>query len=273
MIEHFNVTSIGYSHIKSGKVCQDHSSSYSDGTRSVVTACDGHGGDVYVRSQKGSCYASFAMLRAMLDTESLSYRKYTPRAIEHNLKLNILCEWNRLVSEDLAKHPLRRQEVMHLTEAQIESLRQNPARAYGSTLTGAMAFGNRLVCVQLGDGGCFLLKNGEMMPAFPECEDEPVANVTYSLCGEDAFEHMHAAIFDLQSLDGVLLCTDGVLGPYQSLENFKLSFMRPVTRRVLEGKVNEVKGFVEELGLRSGIGDDVSLAMLLKSNARAKFYA
>ena len=81
MNEHFNVTSIGYSHVKSGKVCQDFSSSYSDGERTIITACDGHGGEVYIRSHKGSKFASLATLRAMLDAESLSFRKYTAEEI------------------------------------------------------------------------------------------------------------------------------------------------------------------------------------------------
>lgn len=272
MTELFHVTSIGYSHVKSGKVCQDFSSSYSDGERTIITVCDGHGGDVYIRSHKGSKFASLAILRAMLDTESLSFRKYTAEEIEHNLKLNILCEWNRLVREDLTEHSIRKSEVAHLIEAQIESIKQNPSKAYGTTLGGAMLYGNRLVCVGLGDGGCFLIRNGEIAPAFPEGEDEPVANVTYSLCGEKAFEHMNALIFDMRQLDGVLLCTDGVLRPYQSIENFKCSFVRPVVRRILDGKINEVKSFVCNLGLRSGIGDDVSLAIILKSSTKSKYY-
>lgn len=272
MTEQFHITSIGYSHIKAGKVCQDFSSSYSDGERTVITACDGHGGDVYIRSHRGSKFASLATLRSMLDAESLSFRKYTAEEIEHNLKLNILCEWNRLVREDLFEHPIRKSEVAHLNEKQIESIKQNPAKAYGTTLGGAMLYGNRLICVGLGDGGCFLIKNGEIAPAFLEDEDEPVANVTYSLCDEKAFEHMNAHIFDMRCLDGVLLCTDGVLGPYQSTENFKRSFVRPVVRRILDGKTNEVKEFVSDLGLRSGIGDDVSLSMILKNSAKSRFY-
>ena len=272
MIDAFHITSIGYSHVKAGKVCQDHSLSYSDGERVIVTACDGHGGDVYVRSHKGSRFASLAILRAMMALESLAFRKYTAEELQKSLKLNVLCEWNKLVQDDLLKHPLRKSEVAHLSEDKVEKLKQNPIKAYGSTLTGAMLWGNRLMCVQLGDGGCFLLRNGEMLAAFRESEDEPVANVTYSLCGEDAFEHMHASIFDMNRLDGVLLCTDGVTAPYQSTENFKRSFMRPIVRRVLEGKENEVKRFVQELGIRSGVGDDVSLAMILKDHTRARFY-
>ena len=47
MTEHFHITSIGYSHIKADKVCQDFSSSYSDGERTIITACDGHGGEAF----------------------------------------------------------------------------------------------------------------------------------------------------------------------------------------------------------------------------------
>ena len=246
MTEAFNVTSIGNSHIKAGKLCQDHSLSYSEGDRIIVTACDGHGGEIYLRSHKGSRFASLALLHAFMEIETLSFRRYSAEEIEHNLKLKVLCEWNKLVQEDLSAHPLRKSEAAHLSEKLIETLRQNPVKAYGSTLTGAMLLGNRLICVQLGDGGCYLLKNGEIHPAFRECEDEPVANVTYSLCGEDAFDHMHASIFDMRLPDGVLLCTDGVLGPYQSIENFKRSFVRPVVRRILDGKTGEVKQFVCE---------------------------
>ena len=272
MTEHFNITSIGYSHVKSGKICQDYSSSYADGERTVITACDGHGGAAYIRSHKGSKFASIAALRSMMDAESLSFRKYTAKEIEHNLKLNILCEWNRLVQEDILEHPLRKNEYASLSVAQIESIKQNPVKAYGTTLGGAMLYGNRLICVGIGDGGCFLLKNGEIISAFVEDEDEPVANVTYSLCGEKAFEHMKARIFDMKSFDGVLICTDGVLAPYQSIENFKNCFVHPVVRRIIDGKTSEVKDFICDLGLRSGIGDDVSLSMILKDTAQSKFY-
>ena len=272
MNKYFNVTSIGYAHIESGKPCQDFSASYSDCRRTVITSCDGHGGEVYVRSDKGSRFASVAALRAMLDLESLSFHKYSAEEIEHKLKLSILCEWNKLVSRDLAIHPLRKKELSSLNEEQIKALKETPTKAYGTTLGAAMLLGNRLVCVTLGDGGCFLFKNGEISSPFPEDDDEPAANLTYSLCGEDAFAHMKARILDVGAWDGVLLCTDGVLGPYQSIENFKLSFVRPVVHRILEGDVDGVKSFVRELGASRGSGDDVSLAMIVKNDTGIKDY-
>ena len=83
---------------------------------------------------------------------------------------------------------------------------------------------------------------------------------------------MQSQILDARRVDGVLLCTDGVLGPYQSTDNFKRSFVYPVVRRVLDEKVNEIKCFIRDLGLRSGIGDDVSLAMIVKDTTRSKLY-
>lgn len=272
MTEQFSVTSVGYSHVKEGKPCQDFSLSYQDTERTVIAACDGHGGELYVRSHKGSRFASLAVLNAMMEIPSLSFRKYRPEDIEHSLKLNILCEWNRLLEKDLAEHPLRKSEVAHLKDEQIKTLRQAPAKAYGSTLCGAMLLGNRLICVGIGDGGAFLLKNGALISAFGADEDEPVANVTHSLCGEDAFEHMHAKVFDARRVDGVMLCTDGVTGPYQSIENFRRAFVRPTVRCVLEGNVHAIKRFVRDLGRHSGTGDDVSLAMILKNDVKTKYY-
>jgi serine/threonine protein phosphatase PrpC len=193
------------------------------------------------------------------------------REIEENLRLNILCRWNDLVSSDLALRPLRRRELLALSATQAKELRQSPHRAYGSTLTAVCLLGQRLICVQLGDGGCFLLKDGAMLPAFSD-EEEPVANLTYSLCNEDAFDHLHVKIFDFRHLDGVLLCTDGVLSPYQSFENFNRSFVRPTVRSLLDGESREVRDFVQLLGRERGCGDDVSLSVLVKHTANRRRY-
>lgn len=272
MLESFNITSIGYSHEKSGKLCQDFSSSYSDGNCTLITACDGHGGDIYIRSHKGSEFASIAILKALLDIESLSFKKYTHEEIMRKLKINILCEWSRLVQEDLQKHPIRKSHVKHLTQSQIDTLKKSPIKAYGTTLGGAMIYGNHLICIGLGDGGAYLFKNGNLFSAFTEDEEEPVANLTYSLCSENAFEHMKARIFDMRAYDGVLLCTDGILAPYNNVENFKRSFVNPVITHLLDGKYNEVKQFICKLGTQSGVGDDVSLSMILKTNTKSQYY-
>lgn len=61
----FSVTRIGAGHIKSGKPCQDYSLDWQseDGSIQVAIVCDGHGGDTYVRSDRGSKLAAEIALR------------------------------------------------------------------------------------------------------------------------------------------------------------------------------------------------------------------
>lgn len=56
----FNVTRLGASHIKHNKPCQDASYSWhnDDNTVQIAIVCDGHGGDTYVRSDRGAKIAA-----------------------------------------------------------------------------------------------------------------------------------------------------------------------------------------------------------------------
>lgn len=271
MIAYFTKTAIGRAHLKNGTVCQDYSACYHDEQRTIVTACDGHGGEAYFRSDVGSRYASNAILKVFQDVEKTLFYRYTRREICDKLRLQILCEWNALVEKHLGERHISKREIAHLSEAQAFKIKCNPIKAYGTTLQGAMVFGNKLICVSLGDGGVFLLRKGEIIPAFPD-DDETVANLTYSMCQEDAYAHLRVEIFDFHDLDGVLVCTDGVINPYQSLENFKQRFVKPTCIKLQEGHVDELDAFLTCLGAEIGIGDDVSLAMMLKQGISMRCY-
>ena len=75
MITCFAKTSIGYSHVTANKRCQDFSASYSDEERTIVTACDGHGGNVYIRSHLGSKFASNAVIDVLREIEKTAFYK------------------------------------------------------------------------------------------------------------------------------------------------------------------------------------------------------
>lgn len=263
---YFTKTSIGYSHIKSDKPCQDFSACYHDGERTIVTACDGHGGSLYVRSQLGSKFASLAVMRVFSELSPHIWRRYSKEDVAEKLKLNILCEWNAMVERSISEEPIRRKETRHLSEQDEFQLKVNGAKAYGTTLNGAMVLGDRLVCASLGDGGVFLIKKDGIYPAFNDGdEEETVANITYSMCQEDAYKHLKTGIFDVSDIDGVLLCTDGVINPYRNIENFNLSFVQPVVKLAKDEKLSKIDEFVARLGTEIGIGDDVSLGLILKS--------
>lgn len=71
----FNVTKLGASHVKSGKPCQDYSLNWQSEDKgiSIAIVCDGHGGETYVRSDRGSRLAAEITLQCvkeMLETVS-----------------------------------------------------------------------------------------------------------------------------------------------------------------------------------------------------------
>lgn len=263
---YFTKTSIGYGHLTNGKVCQDYSASYHDEERTIVTACDGHGGNVYIRSNMGSKFASEAIMQAFSRVQVDAFDKLPEAEIAENLRLNILCEWNAMVERHISKHPSIESEAKFLTDEEKFRLTTNLTKAYGSTLNGVMFVGDKLVCANLGDGGVFIIKDGQIQPAFAEDDEEPVANITYSLCQEDAYKHLNVSIFDASAIDGALICTDGVVNPYQSIVNFNESFAQPVCSLALNGSFYEIEQFVVKLGAEIGIGDDVSLGLILKND-------
>ena len=99
---------------------------------------------------------------------------------------------------------------------------------------------------------------------FAENDEEQVGNLTYSMCEDDAFQHMQAGMFEKKSFDGVLLCTDGVVNPYQNYANFSEYFIKKVVDDLKGGNAKDLEDFIVSLGQKDGLGDDVSLGVWLK---------
>lgn len=272
MVKYFTKTAIGYSHIRAGKVCQDYSACYHDDKRTIVTACDGHGGEIYVRSDRGSRFASEAIVNVFKKVEKSALYRADREKTEKKLRLEILCEWNALVDRDLSHKSISKRETAGLNEDKIFRLKSDPQVAYGTTLNGAMIFGNKLICASLGDGGCFVFKRGEVFPVFDDNSDENVANLTYSMCQADALDHLSVKIIDLSAADGVIVFTDGLINPYRSLENFGDALVCPVVSKLIAGKTTEISDFITDMGEKIGIGDDVSVGIILSSAIKQKYY-
>ena len=90
---------------------------------------------------------------------------------------------------------------------------------------------------------------------------------------EDAYQYLRVTILNPKDFEGVLLCTDGLSSPYQSYENFTKSFIRPTMRKILNTKsLTGIETMVEEVALKFGVGDDVSLSFILNEHTNVKYY-
>ena len=268
----FNKTCIGYSHLKNNKVCQDYSASYKDNERMIVTCCDGHGGAQYVRSHLGSKAASEAVMNIFKSLDKSFFKKGSETELLDKIRLLILCEYNKLIEREVANRPIRKSEMEGLKEEQVDTLRFNPAKAYGTTLSGAMIFNKKLVVISIGDTETLGIKKGELIRLFDN-SDDPAGNVTYSMCQEDAYQYLRIAILNAKDIDGIMLCTDGLSSPYQSYDNFNKSFVKPTVYKILTTKsLTYAEQSVNKLALELGVGDDVSLAFILDEDTNSKYY-
>ena len=142
---YFSKTSIGYSHLKAGKICQDFSACYHDEERTIVTACDGHGGNLYVRSHLGSKFASDAVMQIFSGVQASDFSRYGESEIAEKLRLQILCAWNGMVERHYSRDPIHKKETRLLSEKEAMQLKLNSAKAYGTTLNGVMALGGKQI--------------------------------------------------------------------------------------------------------------------------------
>ena len=261
----YNKTAIGYSHIKSNIVCQDYSETFINNKFKIVTCCDGHGGKIYIRSDKGAQLASQAVIEVI--------NKYSERKLEslilnralEKIKLEILCKWNELVEMDYSNNHFTKEELKHLDNEQIFKLENNYITAYGTTLNAAILTKNFLIAIQIGDGGIYFIRNRKIELSFPE-NDDNAANITDSLCGDKAYNNLYIKAVLRHKYNGVILCTDGLLGPYQTYSNFYENFVYPFIRNfkvITKSKIEEMDKFIDSLGSKIGIGDDVSFSSIL----------
>ena len=265
MVFLYNKSVTGYNHKKVGSICQDYSDSFYDDKFQIITACDGHGGKIYFRSDIGSKLASDAIL--------IVFNKYNERKIEQiilnknydKLKLDILCMWNILVEQHYNLNKFSEEELLKLDEEEKRRLDKNYTLAYGSTLNAVVVTKKYLLCIQVGDGGIFLINNKKVQIAFLD-NDENVANITHSLCGDDAFTHLFITAYDKTKYTGAIICTDGLLTPYKTISNFYENFIIPFISNfnvINKESINTMDIFIEKLGNEDGVGDDVTLSSII----------
>ena len=261
----------GYLHAKENLGCQDYSSVYHDIERTIITCCDGHGGKVYIRSNVGAKMASFAIENVLKSLNNSSFR-LDEEELENKIKLELLCEWNKLIERKITNSSVKKKELEGLNDDQIELLKNHPVVAYGTTLCGALVYKNKLVVVSIGDCESVLISKGKVARVF-DTNDDPAGNITYSMCQDDAYQYLRVKILNFNNYDGIILCTDGVSGPYQSYDNFDKSFIKPITANLLmTSSYTNVSNIVDDIADKVGVGDDVSLAFIIKDKTKKKYY-
>ncbi len=270
----FNFTAVGASHIKQGKPCQDHSMSGEGKQYRFIAVADGHGGEDYFRSDRGSKMATEAFYTCLRNHVFL--RKFSRTVGEMGRKellsqfiKSLILRWNEAIENDLKDDPISDEELLKVSDRAAKRYQNGEklSSIYGTTLAAFACVGDNCFGIMIGDGECVCLGgDGELfepIPPDPDC----FLNITTSLSGDDAYEKIRAFTSSAGNADfpkGVILCTDGVSNSFAG-ENFsefcKMAFDN--LRASGEDAASELFAYLPTLS-EKGSGDDVSLAVMIE---------
>ena len=270
----------GYSHQKTGKVCQDAAralrlkSSAKSPVAWVAVVSDGHGGDRYVRSSRGSQFAvkaTMESMKAFMDSivAGDSFQKMksaSAQDIMPQLCQNIYYRWQERVRKDIQEHPFTSEEKDLLKIGDDKD--KDSLKAYGATLIAALVCpGHFWLALQIGDGRCIIQQADGTFKQALELDDRCFLNVTTSLCDEKPLERFHYCFSSTDFPRAVFLASDGVDDSFANdadMFGFYQEILRTFYSRRINKAEKELQKFLPVLS-QKGSGDDISVAGIILS--------
>ncbi len=289
----------GESHIVANKVCQDASYCYSDEHMSIAIVCDGHGGEIYVRSDIGAttaidvtkeCVESFIRQvdKQMLVGKPFSQRfaitseakdaiitkEYVIDKALRQLFSSIIYNWRNRIQTHAASTPLTDEEKALLPSDFQEKFERNEdiAKAYGCTLICFVCTEDFWIAFHIGDGKCIAFdENGAWSEPIP-WDERCFLNKTTSICDANAIdEFRYCYCGDGNFPLAIFLGSDGMDDSFGLDENMVNFYIQVLKLIVNEGEESAYNTIVETLPQLSKVGskDDMSLVCVYNDNILA----
>jgi len=278
-LETFHVTTIGASHIKDGKVCQDFALSGEGSDYAVVIVCDGHGGNKYFRSDRGSRLAAEQAQLAIREFMKTRFVKSqnggkivdniqtNPDAFMSQLSANIIYRWREEIAKDYQCEEFTEIELAILSPKELAAFQTEEGwvSAYGTTLIAAVKTKDFWFGLHIGDGKCVTVNNaGEYAQPIP-WDEKCFLNQTTSLCDEQALSRFRY-YFGKEDLPmAIFIASDGVddtFGTDEALHGFYKTVLQLFTEKGITEGVKELQSYLPQLS-KKGSRDDISIAGIL----------
>jgi serine/threonine protein phosphatase PrpC len=281
-INAFHVSEIGASHIKDNKPCQDYSLSTANDEYAIAIVCDGHGGNKYVRSDRGSRMAAEQTMASIQEFMKSRFAKKqrnrkvidallaNPEAFMNQLAANIIFRWRECIAADYAREPFTEKETSILTSKELAALKEEDGwvTAYGTTLIAVMRTKKFWFGLHIGDGKCVAVNNkGEYSQPIP-WDEKCFLNVTTSLSDIQALSRFRYCFKKNNFPVAIFVGSDGVddtFGTDEALHDFYRTLMKLFEEKGLNKGIEELQAYLPNLSVK-GSQDDISIAgIIIKS--------
>lgn len=289
----FNFRSIGASHIKKGTVCQDFSGSVETDTYKLAVISDGHGGEDYFRSDRGSRFAVEAFCKCVEDAFAVSSPSdeeqsdgsflqnkaknfadalnacKTDKQIEEQMRWfmrSIVTRWNILVEDDLSANPFKEEEMAEVSEkakARYEK-GEKVQSAYGATLIGVVVTDDFWFGVHIGDGKCIAFDMAGIDTEPIPWDEQCFLNVTTSICDANASSEMRY-FFSRELPAAVFVGSDGIDDSFKNerhLHNFYRVVLSSFATETEEKATQGLEDYLPNLSAQ-GSADDMSVGCII----------
>lgn len=210
----FSARKRGRKHVNKGIPCQDYCLTRVISEHlAVTTVADGHGGDAYTLSDRGSKIACETLID-LIETMNSNLQQWTDaselmfintlksKAFKHHF----VSAWREAVTNDYYQLNIENDINSH----QI-------IQKYGTTILFAVATSHYFTLGQLGDGAIWLFNNTTGSGQLFKRHAPKIGEETNSLCSGQSYLALLIDIFPRSVFGNVLLSTDGM---YDRLANF-----------------------------------------------------
>lgn len=276
----------GADHIKHGIPCEDYGQVFESELCKIFAVADGHGDSNCPRSQFGSKTACELAISEMekfcsdIKENAWESRILSPGkeldSLAHQLISSIVAKWVKSVNEELENNPLTDEERAGC-EKYIERYDKGERLEHicGTTLIAGLITEKYLLLIQQGDGRCVVFNDdGSASQPIP-WDEKCFANVTTSLCDEDAIQRFRYCTINLND-NPIIAClpgSDGVEDSYLSMD-LMYSYYRDL---LVYASKNGTAALNEYLGetlpefSKQGSGDDVTISGIIDSERVLNF--
>lgn len=292
-IRAFNSTALGESHKATKKVCQDSSACFEDLEKGlfICSVSDGHGGDMYFRSDRGSKLLVKITIDAIQQFVGSSdnnlfavpFTSITALTTEIKEKINrkvtnqddairrlfssIISQWNDGITKDWSEDIPSTEEMQNakVPESTIKSFIEGNGIefAYGCTLIAFARTPEYWFAFQLGDGKCIAFDNDAIWNEPIPWDEQCSGSTTTSTCENNPLENLRYCYGNTNFPVALFIGSDGMDGAYGNIEDLALLYTEIVKsfgKIGFEKTVQEIKDSLPILSAKGISRDDMSLA-------------
>lgn len=252
MMRTFALSQLGASHLLTDKPCQDASLSIETPEYAMAIVADGHGGEAYFRSDRGSKMA----LEAARDVLTLFLTS------PHNLSVFPTGNWQRQLASAILTDWQQRIEADYQQEPFDTDSRWQ--KAYGTTLIAVVRTPKYLLGLHIGDGRCVAIDaQGTAKQPIP-WDKRCFLNRTTSMCDVNALNEFRFCILHKHLPKAVFVGTDGVedcFADNHGLYNFYKLLLQNLSADFRQA-VYDLQNYLPQMS-QKGSKDDISIAAII----------